>query len=141
MEIDYDLFSRIEKGLLAEYVDRIYREEPPTYYDSERIWCNVGVRLVHSNFTIAVLCEYDENAPGAGVYVGVKILDGSGDANGLVNWLVSKGYDNKFPHQLGKHKRPFSWAYSKEIADVKQGIDLFHKLYDECNAFLCNQIF
>jgi len=142
--INYQLFAELKAAIEEKYssTHEMYCEEPHKTYRNHRIWDNYGIRIVSTNFTIAVLCEYDQNDPDADVYVGVKVLYINNEASQLSQYLnsqnkdgQSRGIDKNF------HRRWFSWPYWKTIKSVNDGLILFDKLLSDCNDFLSKKIF
>lgn len=142
--INYQLFAELKAAIEEKYssMHEMYSEESPKTYRNHLIWDNYGIRVVATNFTIAVLCEYDQNNPVAGVYIGVKVLDADKDASLLSQHLMNLNPNGKIRHiENGAHNRLFSWAYWERVSEVKDGLEMFDKLLNDCNDFLSQKIF
>ena len=138
MTIDYKLYAELCSAIKEKYSDKyeIYREEPPTVYiasPDKGVWDNYGVKIVGGVFTIAVLCEFDQNDEDADVYVGVKILGIKHNYSQLSNYLMDENPGgNKRNVKPGANGVYFSWPYWKTIKDIHEGLKLFDKLLNDC---------
>lgn len=142
--INYQLFAELKAAIEEKYSFEyeMYSEEPHKTYKNHLIWDNYGIRIVCANFTIAVLCEYDQRDPDADVYVGVKVLYTDNEASQLSLYLNAQNKDGS-PRGIDKnfHRRWFSWPYWKKVENVNDGLVLFDKLFNDCNDFLLQKIF
>lgn len=145
--ICYGLFEEMRFNIEEKYYSQydLYSEEPPKRYKHTKRdlrWNNYGIRLVHSDITIAVLCEYDQNEPDDGIYVGVKVLSCSNPGDQLSQFLIQKidKCGGTFQNQKGAQGRMFYWPYWETIPDSTRGMALFEKLLESCNEYIRNQI-
>ena len=145
--IDYKLYAELCSAINEKYSNKyeIYREEPPTVYvvsPKKGVWDNNGIKIIDGLFTVAVLCEFDQNQPQAGVYIGVKVLDKNSYPKYLSEYLKKQNLNGcNRPTELSDQHRLFSWPYWESISSVDEGIALFDKLVNDCYDFLSQQIF
>ena len=142
--IDYKLYSELKAAIENKYFStyEMYSEEQHKTYSHGKIWDNYGIKIVNGVFTIAVLCEFDQNDPDAGVYVGVKVLNIGKNAFQLSQYLQSLNPDGHIREKArGYHKRWFSWPYWKSVTTVKEGLEMFDKLLTVCNEYIYQKIF
>lgn len=138
--IDYELFCKMKLAIETKYKNgrQLFSElSNKTYPGGIKQWDGYGVRIISSSFTVAVVCEYDENSPNDGVYVGVKVLDGIPTCGQNLSTYLQRKYGiNQCKYQFGANNRCFYWPCWKTITGVQQGIGLFDDLLKDCDAYL-----
>lgn len=138
--IDYELFCKMKLAIESQYKNdrQVFSESSDKTYPTGLQWDGYGVKIISSSFTVAVVCEYDENSPNDKVYVGVKVLDGNQtDGQRLRKHLLTI-HTNMLtrPYQTGANGRIFFWACWQTIPDEQHGFQLFNNLVNDCDAYL-----